>query len=111
MKMIAVCGLDCASCPARLAHLNNDDILREKTAAEWSALFGADIKPEDVNCTGCTDEGIKFPHCENTCFMRKCAMEKELDSCASCTDFPCNQLSELFTHAPEAEENLRSLRT
>ncbi len=109
MKMIAYCGLDCYSCPARLAFLNNDNSLRKKTAAEWSKLFGADIKAEHVNCTGCTAEGIKFPHCEHGCVMRKCAMEKGIEHCALCDVYPCEQLAAFFVHAPEAKVNLDTL--
>ena len=34
-KMIAVCGIDCAGCPAYLATINDDKELRTRTAAEW----------------------------------------------------------------------------
>ncbi len=109
--MISICGLDCSECPARVAHLNNDDTLRKKTAADWSGMYGADIKPEQVNCTGCTAPGIKFPHCENGCTMRKCAMEKKIDHCGQCSDYPCEQLAGFFAHVPEAKVNLEVLRS
>ena len=35
-KMLAMCGLDCAACPAFIAHKTDDQALRVKTAAEWS---------------------------------------------------------------------------
>ena len=35
-QLIACCGLDCENCAARIATVNNDDELREKTAKEWS---------------------------------------------------------------------------
>ncbi len=108
--MIAICGIDCYSCPARLAFVNDDDALREKTAREWSSQFDADIKLEHVNCTGCTAEGVKFPHCEHGCTMRKCAMEKKLDHCGQCIEYPCEELADFLTHVPEAKVNLDSLR-
>ena len=37
-QLIACCGLDCENCAARIATVNNDDELREKTAKEWSVL-------------------------------------------------------------------------
>ena len=37
-QLIACCGLDCENCTARIATVNNDDELREKTAKEWSVL-------------------------------------------------------------------------
>ncbi len=52
-KLIACCGLDCEKCDARIATLADDNALREKTAALWSKLNGAQITPEMINCTGC----------------------------------------------------------
>ena len=37
-KYIAYCGLDCESCEARRATVNDDDSLRQKVAKEWSEL-------------------------------------------------------------------------
>ena len=37
-NLIACCGLDCETCDARVATLNNDNALREKTAKLWSGL-------------------------------------------------------------------------
>ena len=51
-KLIACCGLDCEKCDARIATLADDNALREKTAALWSKLNGAQITPEMINCTG-----------------------------------------------------------
>ncbi len=51
--LIAFCGLDCASCEVRTATLHNDTALRTRVAQEWSALNHTNIRPEDINCTGC----------------------------------------------------------
>jgi len=40
------CGIDCASCPAFIAHRDNNDSLREETAIQWSKQYQADIKPK-----------------------------------------------------------------
>ena len=53
MSKIAVCGIDCTVCPTYKATMTNDNALREKTAAEWSKLYKAEIKPVDINCRGC----------------------------------------------------------
>lgn len=36
--LIAICGLDCETCDARIATLTDDNALREKTAKAWSEL-------------------------------------------------------------------------
>ena len=50
---IAYCGLDCETCEARLATVNDDNELRRKVAGEWSALNGVEITAEMINCSGC----------------------------------------------------------
>ena len=56
-EYIAYCGLDCETCEARMATMNNDDALRVKVAKEWSELNGVEITPEMVNCVGCRIDG------------------------------------------------------
>ena len=58
-KYIAYCGLDCESCEARRATVNDDDSLRQRVAKEWSALNGVEITPEMINCVGCRIDGVK----------------------------------------------------
>ncbi len=58
-RMIASCGLICTECPAFLAHKNNDEELRIKTAKQWSKNFNADIR--NINCVGCLKKNI--PNC------------------------------------------------
>ncbi len=47
---IAYCELDCETCEARLATVNNDNKLRIKVAEEWSKLNGVEITPEMKSC-------------------------------------------------------------
>ena len=56
-EMISFCGLDCHECGAFLATKEDDDQKRAKVAQEWSRLFKAEIKPEDINCEGCLSDG------------------------------------------------------
>ena len=37
-QLIACCGLDCESCDARIATVENDNELKEKTARKWSVM-------------------------------------------------------------------------
>ena len=53
-KIIGVCGLTCTECPAYQATLKDDDKERKRVAEMWSKEYGAEIKPEDINCDGCT---------------------------------------------------------
>lgn len=46
--MIGYCGLDCEKCDAYIATVNDDQILREKTAKLWAELNNAPILPEHI---------------------------------------------------------------
>ncbi len=109
-KIIASCGLICTECSAFIATQNNDDELRKKTAEEWSKMFNADIKPDDIYCVGClADEGTHFSHCSE-CEIRKCCLEKEITNCAFCDEFPCKKITEFFGFVPEAKKVLEDIK-
>ena len=77
-ELIACCGLDCEKCDARVATVNNDDVLREKTAKLWSEMNHVPITKEMINCMGCRADGVKTPFCDSLCEIRKCAGKKGL---------------------------------
>lgn len=108
--MIGYCGLNCDQCEASIATQNNDDALRAKVAEEWTRLYDAPIKAEDINCTGCQSAGVKTFYCDQLCEIRKCAMNKAVSTCADCSDYACSTLDEILRMAPEAKSNLDALR-
>ena len=109
-KMIAVCGLVCTECPAYLATRRDDDALRAKTAATWSQMFHADIKPEQINCDGCLSEGGRlFSHC-HVCDIRKCGREHAVLNCAYCDGYGCERIVAFIEMAPQAKRTLESIR-
>lgn len=108
-ELIAYCGLDCKDCDARKATLSNDNQLREKTAELWSQLNGVEITAEMINCTGCRQEGVKTPFCNEMCPIRKCAMQKKLNICGDCAEMEhCETLGMVTANNNEAFENLKS---
>jgi len=108
-KIIACCGINCASCDARIATLANDDELRAQTAEKWRAAFSADITSEMINCTGCREAGVKFSHCAE-CEIRNCVNSKGFETCADCEKLEsCALLVNIHQYLPEALENLKSL--
>ncbi len=108
-KVIACCGLDCASCDARIATLADDNELRFQTAEKWKVQYHAGISPERINCTGCREAGIKFSHCAE-CEIRNCANSKNFLTCAECEKLEnCPTIKSIHQYVPEALENLKSL--
>jgi len=110
-EMIAYCGLDCGTCNALIATQRNDNELRKKVAEEWSKAFGHPMKPEDINCTGCTTpQGVHIGYCESMCEVRKCAKPRQVATCADCSDYACAKLEGFFKMAPQAKTKLEGLR-
>jgi hypothetical protein len=109
-KMIAICGLTCSDCPAFLATQKDDDEERKRVAEMWSKEYGADMKPEDINCDGCIlTEGRHIAHC-STCEIRKCGLERGVENCGHCDDYACEKLGKFFEMAPAAKDTLDGVR-
>jgi hypothetical protein len=110
-KTLSICGLDCGICPAFIAHKNDDQALREKTAAEWSKQFGFDFKPAQIDCVGCLKvQGVHIGHCAE-CEIRRCGMAHKVKNCALCTEFPCKIIGEFLAKVPPAKANLDEVRS
>ncbi|MDD3221401.1 MAG: DUF3795 domain-containing protein [Clostridia bacterium] len=109
--LIAYCGLDCEKCDARIATLNDDNKLREKTAKLWSELNGAEITAEMINCVGCRVDGVKTPFCNAMCPIRKCAAGKKVSTCGDCDEMDkCETLGMVTSNNEQALENLKNRR-
>ncbi len=106
---IAYCGLDCETCEARLATINDDCELREKVAKQWSELNNAEITPEMIHCSGCRIDGAKTPYCESLCAVRQCAMGKKLETCGDCGELDtCEKVGMITRNNEQALRNLHS---
>ena len=106
--LIAYCGLDCERCEAYIATKNDDDILRNKVAKEWSELNNVDIKPEMINCDGCRTDGRKTVYCDSLCPIRQCALGKNMETCGSCDEMmTCSKVKIVIGNNGEALRNLK----
>ena len=108
-NLIAFCGLDCLICPAYIATRKKDKAELKKVAEQWSS-DEMSFKPEDICCEGCTEDGRHFVWCVEGCTIRKCCIEKEIENCAYCDDYVCDDLKKSLERAPEAKKNLEAIR-
>jgi len=101
-EMTAPCGLDCFNCVAYLA--NDNEEIRKQVSAKV-AQYG--LPSEKVICKGCRKEnGICFLRTE-PCKVFKCVSSKGIESCADCSDFPCDNLHPYAEHASEFPHNMK----
>jgi len=109
--MIACCGLICTDCPAFFATQTDDDAAKKTIAARWSAHYGMEFKPEDINCDGCLSEGGRLSgYCRNLCQVRPCARDRGVENCAYCDDYACAKLTDFLVKAPQAKATLERIR-
>jgi hypothetical protein len=113
--LLAYCGIDCQTCPIRLATLEVDEAKRTSMRAAIAQLcnehYGITMSPQDVtDCDGCrAGTGRLFSGCMQ-CTIRHCAIGRGLESCAYCEDFGCKILQQHFKKDPEAAIRLDRLR-
>ena len=106
-KYIAYCGLDCKTCDARIATVNNDGALRERVAKLWSELNGIEITPDIINCEGCRTDGVKTPYCDSLCPIRRCAVEKKAETCGNCEAVgTCEKVGAVLRNNEDARKRL-----
>jgi hypothetical protein len=112
---ISYCGLLCQSCPIYLATRETDLSKKQKLISEiiraCKEHYGIEYKYEDINdCDGCTsDIGRLFIGCKD-CKIRTCAVQKGIENCAHCDDYPCDELNKTFEAGSGAKERLDTIR-
>lgn len=110
---LAYCGLICRTCAiyraTREKDKNKQRQMRAEIARQIEEHYGQKRKAEDIgDCDGCrAEDGRLF--CTG-CQIRKCAVEKGIESCAYCGDYPCEALEKLFTTDAGARQRLDALR-
>ena len=108
-SLIACCGIDCEYCDARIATVNDDNELREKTAEKWRVQYNSpDITAESINCAGCRIHGVKFAYCYD-CEIRNCVRFKGFADCSECKEMEtCQIVGFVLQNVPGTKENLIS---
>ena len=115
IEEVSYCGLDCKTCPIYLASRENDETKKGEMIYEiilaCKKHYGNDYKYEDINeCDGCKSEsGRLFFGCSD-CKIRKCAGEREIENCANCEEYACENLIELFKSDPSVKIRLDRVR-
>ncbi len=88
------CGVVCADCEIFIATKNDDYNKKKEIGQSWIHNHGRVYAPEEVNCFGCkVHDKAHCPYCESMCEMRLCAMQKNVNTCAHCSDYPCSILN------------------
>jgi hypothetical protein len=112
---LSYCGLVCSSCPIFLAAREPDATKKHEMIEEiiraCKQFYGVDYKNGDINeCDGCkANTGKLFFGCKD-CKIRACAIQKEIQNCAYCNEYPCAKLEETFKNEQAAKTRLDQIR-
>lgn len=80
-KLAAPCGLYCGVCGVYIAQRDNNIKFKERLTTVY------DVTVDDIKCQGCLSDQL-FVFCL-TCAIRSCTIEKGIEGCHQCNDFPC----------------------
>jgi hypothetical protein len=85
--IISKCGYRCDLCPAYETNIKSDAD-KQRMSDAWEKYCGFEVPPEAIkSCAGCGTGGG-----DETCTVRPCAIEKNLENCAHCEQFGCDKL-------------------
>lgn len=91
--LAAPCGLYCGVCGVYIAHRENNPKFKERLRDFYQKGLGAaTLTVDDISCEGCLS-GVISIFCQ-TCQIRSCAIEKGIEGCHQCSDFPCEYIDE-----------------
>lgn len=92
MLKLAFCGNDCNNCPRYIATQTGSIERLKEVAALWYRVGYRDkiVPPEDMICRGCSSANW----CSYT--IRECALEKSVENCGKCKNYPCEKVLKIF---------------
>ena len=94
MPEMAFCGLLCGTCPVYRATAAGDRDLMVRLARDY-ATDTFRPRAEDMHCRGCRSEAPCAVMC-GACPMRLCAVERGVESCGLCPDYPCQTVEQMI---------------
>ena len=86
MELAAPCGLYCGVCGIYIADRDNNEKFKEKLSTVYN------VGVEKIRCKGCLSDDVFF-YCQ-VCSIKSCTIEKGIEGCHQCSDFPCKLIEE-----------------
>ncbi len=102
IELTAPCGLDCFNCPIYLANENEE---ARKLVESKAQKYG--FPADKARCKGCRERNGVPPLGTEQCKVFKCISLKGIESCADCSDFPCDNLHPYAEFASDLPHNIK----
>jgi Protein of unknown function (DUF3795) len=107
-QIVARCGFKCDECMAYVAnnHSYDDQV---KVASAWSKYFGLEVPADKLRCNGCRGERCADHNLpEASCPISACVVERGMNTCADCIDFPCEKMESRMKGVEEVIARFRA---
>ncbi len=103
-EKITLCGDNCLKCPR---YLSKTDKELQRTAEIWYKVGWRDsiVSNEEIQCKGCSS------HKTCTYKLVECVMEKGVEKCNQCREFPCKKIEEMLKRSAFYREKCRHVCT
>ncbi len=99
------CGNRCDLCLIYRPNVEAND-RREEICKVYSKIWqGFEPNPQEVICDGCSSKKEDIVLFSPDCETRKCVIEKDLEHCGYCDNYPCD----IFPAEPTQEELIEKI--
>ncbi|MGE5329100.1 MAG: DUF3795 domain-containing protein [Deltaproteobacteria bacterium] len=98
INLVAPCGIDCGICELNMCK-DNKQLL--------DYLVSKGIPKEKLPCEGCRSAQGICPVISCKCETYKCFIDKKIDFCYECKEFPCEKLNPSADRAETLPHNLK----
>ena len=109
--LYAKCGINCGHCPSYRENLRSADD-RQRCSDGWARYLGFRLSPGKLRaCDGCQapDEGNPVRY--QNCYVRRCAVQNGLETCALCSAYPCEDVPKVSLAADARDKTATRLGT
>ncbi|MGD8780728.1 MAG: DUF3788 family protein [Ignavibacteria bacterium] len=91
-ELLTRCGYRCDLCLAYKGNIEKDD-QRVFLSDTWHKIYGFRIPAKEIYCEGCiSSDNPKL--IDKECPVRPCVIEKGLENCSQCEDYPCDRFNQ-----------------
>lgn len=104
-KKFSKCGMRCDLCLIYRNNVQENDRRKEICKVYGKKNPGYKPDPDTLICDGCSSEKANPILLDPTCKARKCVMEKELEHCGYCAQYPCD----IFPAEPTQDELVQKI--
>lgn len=102
--LVGACGLFCGTCLIYTATILDIKNLKLQLAKEIFIAENPEGNISKIKCFGC--HGNKDLHWSPRCKILRCTTEKNILTCAECSEFACEKLVSFYKHYEEFEGEL-----